>query len=280
MSVRQLRLVDLRVDGGTQPRAELSMERVVEYRDAMKEGAKFPPVTVFYDGYFYWLADGFHRVEAACELEYVKISAEIRQGTQRDAILYSVGANATHGLPRSNADKRRAVERLLNDAEWREWSDREIARVCAVSQPFVTKMRHELYPAASDNGYQMAPHADAHGNDPGDDDPPPEKRKARRKGTTYEQKKRKSPARKEATASEATTVESQPEPEAQAPQPAEVHVRFELSDPEKVVDGAERIIWDAFKAANQDQRETILYQLRQLALMLSNYAKNNPAEAA
>ena len=32
----------------------------------------------------------------------------------------------------TNADKRRAVETLLNDAEWATWSDREIARQCGV----------------------------------------------------------------------------------------------------------------------------------------------------
>ena len=30
---------------------------------------------------------------------------------------------------------------LLNDAEWVKWSDNEIARRCAVSQPFVSKIR-------------------------------------------------------------------------------------------------------------------------------------------
>ena len=31
----------------------------------MEEGAIFPPVTVFFDGEHFWLADGFHRVQAA-----------------------------------------------------------------------------------------------------------------------------------------------------------------------------------------------------------------------
>jgi hypothetical protein len=59
-------------------------------------------------------------------------------------VLYSVGANAHHGLRRTNADKRRAVEMLLRDEEWRGWSDREIARRCAVTHPFVGKIRDEL----------------------------------------------------------------------------------------------------------------------------------------
>lgn len=39
----------------------------------------------------------------------------------REAILFIVGANASHGLRRTNADKRRTVERLLADEEWRGW---------------------------------------------------------------------------------------------------------------------------------------------------------------
>lgn len=118
----------------------------------MDRGAVFPPVTAFYDGSHYWLADGFHRLSAALELDYVKITADIRQGTRRDAVLYSIGANATHGLSRTNADKRRAVERMLHDEEWRGWSDREIARRCAVSNRFVSNLRV----GASVNGSQVA----------------------------------------------------------------------------------------------------------------------------
>jgi len=33
-------------------------------------------------------------------------------------LLYAVGSNATHGLRRSNADKRRAAQMLLEDPEW------------------------------------------------------------------------------------------------------------------------------------------------------------------
>ena len=91
-------------------------------------GADFRAHSVFYDGQAYWLADGFHRVRAAQEAGLAGINADVRQGTRRDAVLFSAGANAVHGLRRSNADKRRAVETLLNDEEWRAWSDNEIAR--------------------------------------------------------------------------------------------------------------------------------------------------------
>jgi hypothetical protein len=40
---------------------------VQNYADALEEGANFPPVTLFYDGSAYWLADGFHCTAAGKE---------------------------------------------------------------------------------------------------------------------------------------------------------------------------------------------------------------------
>lgn len=131
----------IRLDGGTQSRALLQDGIINEYAAALEDGASFPPVVLFYDGSDHWLADGFHRVRAYLFAGRDAIPADVRQGTRRDAILYSVGANEEHGLRRTNDDKRRAVLTLLNDAEWAKWSDREIARRCAVSNQFVSNIR-------------------------------------------------------------------------------------------------------------------------------------------
>ncbi|MEM5838726.1 ParB N-terminal domain-containing protein, partial [Pediococcus acidilactici] len=117
-----LRLNQISRDGGTQSRAEINYSVVEEYVEAFREGATFPPVTVYYDGESYWLADGFHRVQAVEAAGIERIAADVRQGTRRDAVLHSVGANACHGLRRTNVDKQRAVETLLQDEEWGEWS--------------------------------------------------------------------------------------------------------------------------------------------------------------
>ena len=51
--------------------------------------------------------------------------------------LHSVGANATHGLRRSNADKRRAVVLLLEDEEWSSGQTRRSPG----NAPFITSCR-------------------------------------------------------------------------------------------------------------------------------------------
>src|SRR5690606_34524473 len=119
-------------DGGTQSRASINREVVADYSEVLRSGGVFPPIVVFFDGRSYWLADGFHRYEAYAHIGAYEVPAEIRQGSQRDAVLYSVGANSAHGLRRSNDDKRRAVLTLLSDPEWSAWSDREVARACGV----------------------------------------------------------------------------------------------------------------------------------------------------
>jgi hypothetical protein len=117
-----IELSKIRIDGGTQPRAELNQETVDEYRRRNQDGRELPPVTLFYDGSHYWLADGFHRYFGAKAAGRTTIHEDITPGTLREAILYSLSANSKHGLRRSNADKRRAVQTLLDDAEWGAWS--------------------------------------------------------------------------------------------------------------------------------------------------------------
>jgi hypothetical protein len=140
----RLFLHQIRTDGGTQPREAIDPEVVKDYSTAMVEGATFPPVVVYHDGTDYWLADGFHRVRAAEAAGFMEIDCQILQGTQRNAIMFSLGANDMHGLRRTNADKRRAVMRMLEDVEWSAWSDREIARACKVSNHLVASLRSDV----------------------------------------------------------------------------------------------------------------------------------------
>ncbi len=142
--VINLPIDDIRQDGGTQPRAFMDGSTVQEYSLEMSNGVVFPPVIVFYDGTNYWLADGFHRVSAAVFCGWTTIAAIVKQGTCRDAVLFSCGVNATHGLRRSNEDKRRVVLRLLEDDEWSQWSNREISRQCGVSLDLVNRLRNSL----------------------------------------------------------------------------------------------------------------------------------------
>ena len=155
----QMPVGKINTTGGTQMRAGTDDATVFEYGQAMVAmggWGTFPPAIAYHDGKDYWLADGFHRVAAFLESfpdPKRTVPVEVRAGTRRDAVLHAAGANANHGLRRTNQDKRRAVETLLRDEEWRQWSLREIARTCAVSEGFVHKISQEL----SVHGEQIKP---------------------------------------------------------------------------------------------------------------------------
>lgn len=149
----RLTIASLRRDGGTQPRATLDPATVEVYADGVREGSPFPPVIVFHDGTDHWLADGFHRVAAHEAAGASEIDADIRAGTRRDAVLFACGANATHGLRRTTDDKRRAVILLLSDPEWRDWSDREIARRAHVGHPLVADLRRLTGSSSSERSF-------------------------------------------------------------------------------------------------------------------------------
>src|SRR5687768_14393191 len=155
----QIPLSRIKLDQRAQPRTKLDTEVTAEYAEAMKAGTVFPPVRVFCDRQDYWLADGFHRHYAATAAGLTDLACFVENGGLREAILYSCKANSTHGLRRSDEDKRRAVRALLQDDEWGKWSDRQIARQCDVSHTFVARLRQELAPltgnvASEDRNYQ------------------------------------------------------------------------------------------------------------------------------
>lgn len=123
MNTQKIKLDDL-VTEGLQIRCAIDKDVVAEYAEAMKDGAKFPPVIVFKEDRKprkgkqvpnLYLADGFHRVGAAKELGHDEIEADVREGGFNEALKYALHANAEHGLRRTNADKWHALEVAWNN---------------------------------------------------------------------------------------------------------------------------------------------------------------------
>jgi hypothetical protein len=135
----KLAIKQISAAAGTQVRAALDQDVIGEYAEQMSAGVAFPPVVVFKTPQGLVLADGFHRVEAAKRARHESIEAEIHEGTLTDAVAYALKANITHGLRRSNADKRRAVEIAL--LHWPDESHRKLADRCGVSDKFVAEVR-------------------------------------------------------------------------------------------------------------------------------------------
>lgn len=140
--MRVVKLDEIRIDGGTQGRVVIDQSTVYKYKEDMEEGDKFPPLSTVYDGTTFWLVDGFHRYHAYRLLGQREVEVQWKPGTQQEAQVLSFGQNARHGLPRTNADKRKVVEEAIAHVALKDATDAEIARVCAVSKPFVASVRN------------------------------------------------------------------------------------------------------------------------------------------
>ena len=135
---------DIICDQQIMPRDHISQDYVDELSEDLESGAVFPPVDLSYDGKQYYVADGYHRIEAVKKSGKEKIDATVHNGDKRAAMLFAGRANACHGRRRTNKDKRKVVNNFLNDPKWCKWSDGKIAQHCIVTQQFVSKLRREL----------------------------------------------------------------------------------------------------------------------------------------
>ena len=113
MSIQNLDIDKIRIDGDTQPRVAIDENVVKQYADDLEAGAKFPPVQVMSDGATYWLVDGFHRYHAHKKLGKTQIAAKVANGVQTEAQWQSLTANKAHGLRRTNEDKAKAILKAL-----------------------------------------------------------------------------------------------------------------------------------------------------------------------
>jgi len=137
----------IRTDLNTQARKANSDETIREYAELMEGGTRFPPIIVFFDieNETYILGDGFHRLFAHLQAKpNDPIIVEQYLGNIQDAQWYSIGANKSHGLRRSNEDKRNAVELAFLHPNSANLSDRQVAEHVGVCHQMVSVARKRL----------------------------------------------------------------------------------------------------------------------------------------
>jgi len=148
--LKTLKLDQISIDGNTQFRDQINTQAVNEYAEKMSDGSKFPPLIVVSDGTTNWLVDGYHRYYASKKLGFCDVQAEVIQGTNLDAQVLAMGVNSNHGLQRDGLTKRKVVEAALRHPQTKDKSDREIARICGVSHPYVAGVRNPAVKARQD----------------------------------------------------------------------------------------------------------------------------------
>jgi ParB-like chromosome segregation protein Spo0J len=138
--MRKVKLNEVRIDGGTQCRVEIDQALIYQYVERMKEGDEFPMIEAVFDGATYWLTDGFHRYHAFKLLGLKTIELKYKPGTQQDAVIEALKANAKHGKNLTVADKENKVRMALSIDDKK--SDAEIAKMCEVSRSMVGAVRN------------------------------------------------------------------------------------------------------------------------------------------
>jgi hypothetical protein len=140
--VQEISIEQINIYGGTQARVKTNDDAIESYAEEMQRGAVFPPISVYFDGTTYWLADGFHRFLATKRNGQPAISAEVQPGGRVEALRHALGANSLNGVYRTNGDKRNAVEIALE--EWPELANSVIAEICKVSAELARGSRQQM----------------------------------------------------------------------------------------------------------------------------------------
>ena len=142
--IQTLFINNLTLDTRFQARSRMDLQVIKDYEAVISEGRDMPPIKVVRIKDVLYVVDGFHRVHAYRNQGRDRIEADVIDGNDRLALELAVSANHAHGLRRSNQDKTKAVEMVLDDLELMCESDRFIAKLCGVSPPFVGDIRSRL----------------------------------------------------------------------------------------------------------------------------------------
>lgn len=144
---RSVRLEEIVVDRTVNPRERINEEHVEDLMEAIGRG-KDLPMPVCYDvGGKLKLAEGFHRLTAYQRLRKLRIDVQVITGTEEEWAVAALCSNQDHGLKRTNAEKRLAVEGMLKRVP--NWSSNRIANSVGVSHVFVEKIRDQLVTVTS-----------------------------------------------------------------------------------------------------------------------------------
>ena len=140
-SREHLALADLDAGDCAHVRVDISKDTVSDYAELLKDGRRFPPITVFRTGGKLCVADGFHRVAAYVLAGRTHIEADVHEGDEQAALWFELGANAAHGRRLSRAETRRAVGLVLD--RYPDASSKLVAEHVGCGSALVAKVRRQ-----------------------------------------------------------------------------------------------------------------------------------------
>ena len=102
----------------------------------------FPEISVHEVDGANLIVDGLHRIRAAKKIRLKTVPCKVTDSDLETATIAAASANAAHGQPLTQAEKRRAIQMVLSVAA--NFSDRRIAKTVGVSPTTVAAVRGEL----------------------------------------------------------------------------------------------------------------------------------------
>jgi len=143
--IKTIFLEDVDIDHSPMVRADLRPEVIEEYASIYKKDKKkMPHIDVFYEAgnKRMLIGDGMHRLQAMRSLNFKACQANVHAGVYEDALKFALTANERHGIRRSQADKRKAVEEAIR--QWPKVSNVQIANLASVDDHTVKAVRDWL----------------------------------------------------------------------------------------------------------------------------------------
>ena len=128
-----------------QIREQIDPDQIDNLREAIESKIELPPIDLFEsetEENAYYIGDGWHRLHAHREAKCKTIAAIVHPGGRAAALKHALGANADHGLRRTNRDKRNAVKIALK--HFPKLSNRELAKLCRVTHACVNKIKKQV----------------------------------------------------------------------------------------------------------------------------------------
>jgi hypothetical protein len=166
-AVTMLILDAITVDPGISARTTpVSKEAVEDYAQVLRDGGEFPPCVVVRSADKTYLVEGHQRFHSYRLVGRSALPCIIVIGTYREAVLRAAGANLRGTLPRTPADKRLSVLRVLQDEEGRNWPSTRIMAHCGVGAALVSAIRALSKGGATPSqvaGHKFESKPDAHG---------------------------------------------------------------------------------------------------------------------
>jgi len=111
---KQVKIEDIEFDQDLYPRIKPNWMTIVDYKESMVTGAKFPPIVLATYHSKLYLVDGKHRIECHRQLGIDKINSIIHTGWSKQKIFQeAVRFNISHGEKLTPYEKRRIAQKLL-----------------------------------------------------------------------------------------------------------------------------------------------------------------------